>query len=218
MTAGRDAGLFITADECGWNLAAISQCQMLGWNKPCEIEDFLDPELVQTIREVFPRDCADSASWPRGVEYRKHWEIGMAIKAARTLLPCERQEFALGIGAGTEATTFYLTNYFRWVFATDLYASNGWPFDSPPAMLSQPERFANGTPLEKRHLVVQHMDARQLEHEDCTFDFIYSCSSIEHFGTREEIKRASREMGRVLKPGGVLAISTEYCVYGEPGY
>jgi SAM-dependent methyltransferase len=142
----------------------------------------------------------------------------MAVLAARTLLPDSRREFALGVGAGTKATSFYLTNLFRWVLATDPHASDDRAQDSPPAMLSSPERFAGDTPFRKRHLVVQNMDACNVEHEDATFALIYSCSSIEHFGTREQIKQASAEMGRVLKPGGILAISTEYCVRGTPGY
>lgn len=187
------------------------------WNKPCEVEDFSDPALVGVMRRVFPRDAA-AADWPRGREYRKHWEVAMAVLAAETFLGEGRRGFALGVGAGTEATSFYLTNLFRWVFATDLYASDGWPQDSPAAMLSEPARFAGATPFRPRRLVAQHMDARELSHEDETFDFIYSCGSVEHFGTREQIARACSEMGRVLRPGGVLTVSTEYCARGEPGY
>ncbi|HEX3558790.1 MAG TPA: class I SAM-dependent methyltransferase [Pyrinomonadaceae bacterium] len=187
------------------------------WNKPCEVEDFADPALAGVMRRVFPRDAA-AADWPRGREYRKRWEVAMAVLAAETFLGEGRRGCALGVGAGTEATSFYLTNLFRWVFATDLYASAGWPQDSPPAMLSEPARFADGTPFRLRRLVVQHMDARELSHEDETFDFIYSCGSVEHFGTREQIARACAEMGRVLKPGGVIAISTEFCARGESGY
>lgn len=191
---------------------------MIAWNKPCEIEDFSDPLLAGVIRAVFPRQAAVADDWPRGREYRKQWEIGMAVLAARTFLPESRRQFALGIGAGTEATSFALTHDFRWVFATDLYAGTEWQQDSPPAMLFAPERFAYETPFRKRRLVVQQMDARNLDHEDGTFDFIYSCGSIEHFGTRKQIRQASVEMGRVLSPGGIIAISTEYCARGAPGY
>ncbi len=191
---------------------------MTFWNKPCEVEDFSDAALAGVIRRVFPREAAKAGDWPRGREYRKHWEIGMAVLAAETFLAEGRRGFALGIGAGTEATSFYLTNIFRWVFATDLYLSPDWPQDSPKAMLSEPGRFAGGTPFRRTRLVVQHSDARDVPHEDETFDFIYSCGSIEHFGTREQIRRAAAEMGRVLRPGGVVAISTEYCARGAPGY
>jgi ubiquinone/menaquinone biosynthesis C-methylase UbiE len=191
---------------------------VISWNKPCELEDFLDPDLVKVMRAVFPSLAASSARWPSGKEYRKHWEVGMSVLAANALLDDGQRQFALGIGAGTEATIFFLTNSFRWVFATDLYASKNWLQDSPTEMLSAPDQFARDTPFQKQRLVVQHMDARNLDYENETFDFIFSSSSIEHFGTREDIKRASREMGRVLKRRGIIAISTEYCVRGDPGY
>jgi ubiquinone/menaquinone biosynthesis C-methylase UbiE len=190
---------------------------VITWNKPCELEDFSDPDLIQVMRSVFP-NAAGAKDWPARKEYRKHWEIGMSLLAATNLLQNDQKQFALGVGAGTEATIFFLTNCFRWVFATDLYASKNWLQDSPSEMLSTPARFAGDTPFQRQHLVVQHMDARNLDHEDETFDFLFSSSSIEHFGTREDIKRASREMGRVLKRGGLMSISTEYCVRGAPGY
>src|SRR5206468_9641770 len=41
---------------------------------------------------------------------------------------------------------------------------------------------------------------------------IFSSSSIEHFGEYEDIANAAYEMGRVLKVGGVLTLSTEYLI------
>jgi hypothetical protein len=53
------------------------------------------------------------------------------------------------------------------------------------------------------------MDARRLEFEDESFDFVFSASSIEHFGSVEDIETALREMHRVLKPGGACVLTTE---------
>ncbi len=192
---------------------------VLALNKPCEIEDFSNPDLAAVMREIFPEEARANAAWPRGREYRKQWEISMAVLAMHRELPAGRRGQALGVGAGTEATSFYLTNYFRFVFATDLYARfTEWMGDAPPDMLFQPEVYAQSTPFQRKRLVVQNMDARRIEHEDETFDFIYSSSSIEHFGVRDEIQQAAREMGRVLKPGGVMAISTEICLEGKAGW
>jgi SAM-dependent methyltransferase len=188
-------------------------------NKPCEIEDFSNPELAAVMREIFPEEARADPAWPRGREWRKHWENSMAVLAMLRELPRERRQLALGVGAGTEATSFYLTNHFRLVLATDLYGrSADWMEDAPPGMLFQPEVYAQSTPFQRKRLVVQNMDARRIEREDDTFDFIYSSSSIEHFGDRDEIRQAAREMGRVLKPGGVMAISTEICLEGRAGW
>jgi ubiquinone/menaquinone biosynthesis C-methylase UbiE len=53
------------------------------------------------------------------------------------------------------------------------------------------------------------MNALELEFPDASFDVVYSLSSIEHFGGPREIKRAAREMSRVLSPGGNLIVVTE---------
>src|SRR5262245_44423892 len=112
---------------------------MPNWNKACEIEDFADAAIAGAIRRVFPEEAGNGA-------YRKHWEIAMAGLAAETLLPPERRVRALGVGAGKEATLFYLTNIFEEVVASDLYHSTAWPLDSPAGMLTHPERYARGMP------------------------------------------------------------------------
>ena len=60
------------------------------------------------------------------------------------------------------------------------------------------------------------MDGRALKFADDTFDVTYSLSSIEHFGGFEGAAQTMREMARVLKPGGVLALATEYVISGPP--
>ena len=50
----------------------------------------------------------------------------------------------------------------------------------------------------RRRLVVQHMDALDLRYEDESFDGIFSCGSIEHFGSLENVAVAAGEMARVL--------------------
>jgi predicted SAM-dependent methyltransferase len=57
-------------------------------------------------------------------------------------------------------------------------------------------------------------DIRKLDFEDSSFELIYSCAAIEHVGRREWIDLL-REWRRVLKPGGLLRISTndfEACI------
>jgi SAM-dependent methyltransferase len=58
------------------------------------------------------------------------------------------------------------------------------------------------------------MDGRRLAFADGTFDIAYSLSSIEHFGGLDGATATVREMGRVLKPGGILVLATEYVLSG----
>jgi len=53
------------------------------------------------------------------------------------------------------------------------------------------------------------MNARELEFDDSTFDFVFSISSIEHFGGHKGSMKSMKEISRVLKPGGVASITTE---------
>jgi hypothetical protein len=53
------------------------------------------------------------------------------------------------------------------------------------------------------------MDALELSFEKETFDFLFCLSSLEHFGGKKDKLRSLEEMNRVLKPGGVVALTTE---------
>lgn len=53
-------------------------------------------------------------------------------------------------------------------------------------------------------------DARSLGYPDNTFDVVYSMSVAEHIEGRDGDSVAIREMARVLKPGGTLAVSVPF--------
>jgi SAM-dependent methyltransferase len=196
--------------------AGEDKARCLSFNKVCELEDFADPGLVEIMRDVFRHEIEHfTPDFPKGAEYRKYWEIAMSVRAMRHFGALRPDAVVLGVGAGTEATLFYLTNHVRQVFATDLYLNHGiWGAYAPRFMLIDPWRFAPYEFDEKR-LVVQHMDGRYLKYPDNTFDGIFSSSSVEHFGEFDDIANSAYEMGRVLKIGGVLTLSTEYCI-AEP--
>lgn len=189
----------------------------LGYCKLCELEDFAAPELRDLIVQV-PDKGDPGPEYPLGQEDRKPWEIAMSLRALRDFGAVRDDAEILGVGAGREATIFWLTNHVRRVFATDLYASeDAWSArDSGTGMLVAP------TPLREmewnpRRLVAQHMSGTALAYEDNSFDGIFSSGSIEHFGELEDIRRSVAEMHRVLKPGGVCALATEYRLEGPEG-
>jgi SAM-dependent methyltransferase len=190
---------------------------MLPHCKLCDLADFSHPDLLPVLQRVFPHEVARFGPlFPKRVEYRKHWEVAMAVRALEAGGAVRPDAELLGIGVGGEPTVFHLTNHVRRVFATDLYlASGAWAAQAPPHMLTDPGRFWPGA-WNPRRLVAQHMNALDLQYEDASFDGIFSSSSLEHFGGPDEIRRAVREMARVLKPGGVLTLATEYRLAG-PG-
>ncbi len=192
--------------------APLSHCKL------CELEDFSDPELRELIRGVFAsdREYFGDPDFPAGREYRKYWEVAMTLRAFRSLGVLRDDARVLGVGAGREATVYWLTRHVGEVVATDLYETeDNWSeSDSSTDMLTDPGRYWDSEWKPDR-LTVRHMDALRLEFKDDSFDAIFSSSSIEHFGDFPDVRRSVEEMFRVLRPGGVLAISTEFRLEGD---
>ena len=191
---------------------------MVRYNSVLKLSDFSDPQFIRVMREVFPHFTAAYHNFPEGSELAKVWEVTQAVRALTDFQAIGPNSEILGVAAGFEHTVFYLTNLVKRVFATDLYATNEAWKEADSAMLRDPASFVTpGTPWNPRRLVVQHMDALDLRCEDETFDGVFSCGSIEHFGTLENVAQAAREMARVLKPGGTMTVSTEFRISGPPG-
>jgi len=64
------------------------------------------------------------------------------------------------------------------------------------------------------HLTVELMDDSNLEYPDEYFDFAFSFSSVEHFGSHQAAAQAVKEMGRVTKSGGAVVVTTEVILNG----
>jgi SAM-dependent methyltransferase len=141
----------------------------------------------------------------------------MAALTLRRHGTLRRDADVLGVGAGNEPTIFWLTNHVHRVFATDLYAaSDEWDASANARMLTDPGRYWPG-PWDPQRLVAQHMDGRDLRYPDDAFDAVFSASSIEHFGDHDDVVRSLTEIRRVLEPGGVATISTEFRLAGPAG-
>jgi SAM-dependent methyltransferase len=191
---------------------------MVGYNTVLKLSDFADPAFGGTMAETFSAMAAVHPNFPVGAELAKAWEVTQAVRGLRDHGALHPQAELLGVGAGFEHTVFYLTNFARRVFATDLYATNDQWKEAEAGMMVDPAPFAPPeTPHNLNRLVVQHMDALALRYEDNSFDGVFSCGSIEHFGSLENVAQAAREMGRVLKPGGIMVLSTEFRISGPDG-
>jgi SAM-dependent methyltransferase len=168
------------------------------------------------IREIFEADQRHFGDrFPDGREYRKYWEVAMTARAFRDHRVLGDEAQVLGVGAGHEATIYWLTRQVGQVVATDLYeADDAWSeTDSSTEMLTDPGKFWDG-PWDPTRLEVKNMDALALDFPDDSFDGVFSSSSIEHFGGFAEIRRSIEEIYRVLKPGGVAALATEFMIEG----
>lgn len=190
----------------------------LGFNRVCNIEDFRDQELVAEMHEVLPYKVRHfGPRFPHRVEHCKDWEVAMATRTLRQFGALRPDASILGVAAGMEDTIFYLSKHVGEVMTVDRYVQSGvWQLNSPLWMLVTPEWGAPDGCNQDR-IVIQHMDARRLRFPDNRFDGIFSSGSIEHFGGLMEVAHSAYEMGRVLKPGGILSLSTVMAIAGPPG-
>jgi SAM-dependent methyltransferase len=148
--------------------------------------------------------------------HRKPYEFAQFIYGCRHLGALREDSVVLSVGAGHELVLYWLANHVRRIVATDMY-EGVWQEvqgrEGDPDVLRQPDQYAPFA-YRKEALAFLKMDGRELAFRDRSFDIAYSLSSIEHFGGIEGASTTIREMGRVLKPGGILALATEYVIAG----
>ena len=151
-----------------------------------------------------------------GFIHRKDWEWALGIIAMRRFGKLNEKSTAIGVGSGREAILYYLANKVKHVYATDLYKVRNWMEAAPSDFPENPKKYAP-FPYKEDALTVLRMDGTKLEFPSESFDIAFSFSSIEHFDSggknnHSGALRSLKEMERVLKPGGLAVITTEYII------
>jgi SAM-dependent methyltransferase len=190
-------------------MAALSR----QYNKLCDLPDFDDPQVRAKLREIVAPGYE-----PEEELRRKFWEYALLGLYLEEVGALREDASVLSVAAGHEEPLYWLANRVGRVVATDIYGEGSFSVDGREAdgsMLDDPGHWAP-YPYREDHLEVRSMDALNLEFPDASFDVVFSLSSIEHFGSPENIQQAAAEMSRVLKPGGHLVIVTEYLVKAHP--
>ena len=187
---------------------------MLSLNKVANVNDFADQDFLNSLRKYGAGCVAQFPLIPVEQQNRKAWEVGMVVHALDQLGAITPTAEILGIGAAKEETISLLSPHVKRVFATDIYLDKGaWTDWHGQELMIDASRFM-AVPFNRRRVVWQHVDGRSLPYEDNSFDAIFSSSSFEHFGSENDIRQAISEACRVLKPGGVAVISTEFKISG----
>ena len=188
--------------------------------KVCDGADWFDAEMLAVI----DGDLRELARF-----HRKQWEFAMILLALRRRGVLRPDAVGLSMGAGKERLLYAVAHNVRRVVATDLY-DPGTAWDK--ARTADPDRYIKEDkpfPVDDAKLEGLRMDMRALDFADHTFDFCYSSCAIEHIGGREDFLKHFSEAHRVLKPGGVYALTTElhygpetiehpHNYYFSPGY
>jgi SAM-dependent methyltransferase len=176
-------------------------------NRLCCIEDWENNEIKKALAELQKLSS-------EGFIHRKDWEWALGIIAMRRFGKLNEKSTAIGVGSGREAILYYLANKVKHVYATDLYKVRNWMEAAPSDFPENPKKYAP-FPYKEDALTVLRMDGTKLEFPSESFDIAFSFSSIEHFGggkNHSGALRSLKEMERVLKPGGLAVITTEYII------
>jgi SAM-dependent methyltransferase len=151
--------------------------------------------------------------------HRKGYEFTQLVYGLERLDRLREDADVLSVGAGHEAVLYWLANHVGSVVGTDMYEEGRWDSigarEGDPRVIARPQDYAP-FPYREDRLVFLKMDGRALGFRSGTFDIAYSLSSIEHFGGLTGAQTAVDEMVRVLKPGGILVLATEYMLAGAP--
>jgi SAM-dependent methyltransferase len=159
-----------------------------------------------------------------GHVYRKGWEWTQCIYGLDRLQAINPSAEALGVGAGREPLIFYFGDKIREVVALDLYGNELWSEaggrEADSDVVEHPERWCPKI-MDFSRIQFLNGSGTELSLPDGRFDFCWSLSSIEHFGGHKAAASAMREMSRVTKAGGIVALATEFLLlpeYRHPEY
>lgn len=172
-------------------------------------------------RYSIDRHCFQNIS---GEIYRKGWEWTHCIYGLKTLGILKPGNNALGVGVGRESVIYYLADHIAHVTATDLYGKDGWinegGKEADLALLKESKSYCPET-VDFSRIKFENQNGINLTYGNDQFDFAWSLSSIEHFGGHDAARKALQEMARVVRPGGIVAIATEFLLleeYTHPEY
>ncbi|HJU35076.1 MAG TPA: methyltransferase domain-containing protein [Nitrososphaera sp.] len=186
-------------------------------NKLCCIEDWDNHEVKEIIPKLqdmtYYNKCQGILARKPGQVHRKDWEWTMGTIAMKRFGKLNEDSTAIGVGAGKELILFYLAKHLRHLYATDLYNTKDWENFAPEDFPEDPSKYSP-FPYNESALAALRMDGTRLEFPSDTFDIVFSFSSIEHFGGENYsgALKSLREMERVLKPGGIAIVATEYII------
>jgi len=178
----------------------------LSWktSRLCEINEWENDEFIKVAKEIMGNN-----SFPK---HRKVWEFSATILALKELNLLNKESTCISVAAGVERILFYLANQIAGVIATDIYGQGDFADkEADRNFINNQKQFAPYN-YEENNLIAANCNALDLKFPDNSFDFAFSMSSIEHFGGVKNANKALKEMSRVVKPGGIVIVSTEFAI------
>ncbi len=189
VAAGHDLGL---AGRYSWRLGGTLR-EYYVFSLMVGLRGLVGPVLRDSVARI-----ANPLSYPRLIEYR----------LVRERLQLDRQNNLRVLDLGSPKLFFLLLAHRT---SLTLHATDLRPYFFKSSRLFL-ERLGHATELERR-LFLETQDATALSYSDRSFDRVYSISVVEHIpGSGDSV--ALREVRRVLKPGGLVALTVPYSADG----
>jgi len=194
---------------------ALETAIALPFSSLTNVDAYQDPHWMELFHDLgtYSRDVHIFSNGTPPNIHRKGWEWTQTVWGLERLGMLQPQYRGIGIGAGCECIIFWLGDRLAQVVATDLYGNEHWigsiGAESDDGVLVDPQSYCP-RPINTDVIDFRVMNGTDLKYPDGEFDFSWSLSSIEHFGSHDRAGDAVREMARVVRPGGIVAVATEY--------
>lgn len=164
--------------------------------KLADIVDWQDPEF-QSIADALTLS---------GSQNREAWEMIQVYRGLKALGLLQGESTALGLGVGQKSLIYALANHCDQVVATHVDAK-------PGAAVSESEGYdQNPFPYARDRLIVQQMAMTPIDYPNASFDFVWSGGALNQVNNFRELHQVYQEIHRVLKPGGVAALTPGFNV------
>jgi SAM-dependent methyltransferase len=194
-------------------------------SKVVDAEDFSSPDLAPYLREIDALTSTRLGRTGGGGSDAVLWEAAMSLRALDSAGAAAPGRRIAGIGAGAGALVFALARRGAMVFAVDRYLEHVTeaPHVAPSGMLDRPDSYV-AAPIPRGHVLGVHSSPMRLNLPSDSVDGVFSLG-LERLGSLDDVAAAAREMGRILRPGGVAVIATAFRLDGpddrdsfDPGF
>jgi SAM-dependent methyltransferase len=147
--------------------------------------------------------------------HRKLWEFTRAVQAFEEAGVWNKEALGLSVAAGHERLLFYAANQIGHMVASDVYGEGDFvQGEAREGFLDNQKAFAP-YPYREEKLSALWMNALHLEFPENLFDFAFCLSSVEHFGGVAQASRALAQMAKVVRPGGIVFVTTDCSLNGR---
>ncbi|WP_223786686.1 class I SAM-dependent methyltransferase [Marinicella meishanensis] len=192
------------------HLAAIQSLKSRDyWQKYCVCEDWYEADFDYVVKQILQQNAS---------QRRKQWECATIFLNLAHHGMFSGDKVGAAFGAGREKLLYIIAPLTQAFHATDLYTMQTVWKTANIKRFNTPEEFVKAAApagSNTDNMKVHDMDMRDLSYfADDSLDFCYSACAFEHIGDRDDFIQHLKEVRRVLKPGGIYSMTTEF-LFGD---